>query len=350
MKEIRKPIQQMKQFFVLQEAEKAKLNQNETPFDLPAEFKEEIFSIYKKMEWNRYPIYHPTNLINTISNYIDYPSSGIVVGNGSSEIIQIVLSSFCNGGDRISLIQPGFLLYNRLAVIMDFKVTNIPLLDKFEFDVSSIIDNSRDTDLLVVVNPNNPTGTVLSLEEIEEIVKNVDAPVIFDEAYYEFYKQSAQEIMNKYDNIMLIRTFSKAIGLAGSRLGYLVAKPEYADHIEKSKLMFSVDTFQQVIGEYIFKQRDFIDKIVKLIASEREKVFSLLNNINNIEPIPSFTNFILFEVKDKSAAEVTKLLEERGILVRYAPIPRIENFIRVTIGTPEENEVFIDNLRDIMEG
>lgn len=349
MKPIRNSIQQMKHYFVVQDPNLIKLNQNESPFDIPEELKNQIWENFKEIEWNRYPAFYPKKLIDTISGLINYPSQGIVAGNGSSELIQIALASFCQSGDTISLITPGFLLYPRMAAVLDYNINNIPLEKNFEFNISSIIEKSKKSDFLVLINPNNPTGTVLSYDEIEEIVRNLDIPIILDEAYYEFYDINALSLLSKYNNLMIIRTFSKAMGLAGLRIGYLLAKPEFADHIEKAKLIFTVDSFQQVAGEVMFKRRDLVKKAVDTIKQEREKVYTGLKDIKNIHPISSHTNFILFEVQDKTAAEVSKELENRKILVRYAPKPAIENYIRVTIGSTDENDIFLRNLREIMD-
>ncbi len=349
MKDIREAVKKMQHYFVIQDDSMIKLNQNETFFDIPDDVKNMIWEEFRTVQWNRYPAFYPQKLIDTISRYIDYPSEGIVLGNGSSEIIQVVLASFCTAKDIISLITPGFLLYPRMAAVLGLKMNNIPLEANFEFNVKSIIERSKGSDCLIVINPNNPTGTVLNIDQVEEIVKNLDIPVILDEAYYEFYDINAISLLDKYDNLMIIRTFSKALGLAGLRLGYLLAKPEYADHIEKVKLIFTVDSFQQIAGEIIFQRRDLIKKAVNSITEQRKKVFTGLKNIKNIKPVPSHTNFILFGVEEKSAADVSKKLEERKILVRYAPKPAIEDYIRVTLGTSEENDIFLKNIKEIME-
>ncbi|MFO7889828.1 MAG: histidinol-phosphate transaminase [bacterium] len=349
MKQIRSSIKQLKHYFVIQDPDMIKLNQNESPFDIPEELKNEIWKNFQKIEWNRYPAFYPKKLIDTISGIIDYPSYGIVAGNGSSELIQITLASFCSAGDTVSLITPGFLLYSRIAAVLGLEINSIPLKENFKFDVESIIENSQASDILVLINPNNPTGTVLNYDETEEIIKNLDIPIILDEAYYEFYDIDTLSLLHKYENLMIIRTFSKALGLAGLRIGYLLAKPEYADHIEKAKLIFTVDSFQQIAGELMFTKRNLVKKAVETIKKERNKVFDGLKNIKNIKPVPSHTNFIFFKVKGKSAAYVTKKLEQRKILVRYAPKPVIEDYIRVTIGTSEENDIFLKNLTEIME-
>jgi len=349
MKEIREAVKKMNHYFVIQDDSMIKLNQNETPYDIPVEVKNEIWEEFITMQWNRYPAFYPKKLIDSISKNIDYPSEGIVVGNGSSEIIQIVLESFCIAGDTISLITPGFLLYPRMAAVLGLKMNNISLEKNFEFNVQSIIEKSKGTDSLILINPNNPTGTILNIDQVEEIVKNLDIPVILDEAYYEFYDINALSLLDKYDNLIIIRTFSKALGLAGLRLGYLLAKPEYADHIEKAKLIFTVDSFQQIAGEKIFQRRDLVKQAVNSITEQRKKVFTGLQNIKNIKPVPSQTNFILFKVEEKSGANVAKKLEKRKILVRYAPKPAIEDYIRVTIGSSKENDIFLKNLKEIME-
>jgi len=350
MKGIKKSVVELPEYSVVQDTSVVKLNQNESPYAIPAALKKEIVGKLNEIEWNRYPCLKTCQLVDAISDYTDYPASGIVAGNGSNEIIQAVLLSICKAGDKIILVSPGFSIYAHVAKIMGLIITEVPLLDDFRFDVSSIIERSSGARIVIIASPNNPTGTTLSIEELKKIAENIEGMLAVDEAYFEFYKKTAQNLLEEFENIIIMRTFSKAFGLAGIRLGYLLAKPELTKEIQKAKLPFSVGVFQQIAGDIVMRNKEFLEDVVAKIIEQREVVFSQLNQIPGIKPIPSCTNFILFELKKKSAKDVFNTLYKHGVLLRYFENPKLRNMLRVTIGTPRENRLFLERLKEILGG
>jgi histidinol-phosphate aminotransferase len=348
MIDIRKSIKELKEYKVIQDYSVVKLNQNESPYDIPLDLKKEIINRMIKIQWNRYPPINASNLLKEISTFTSYPASGIIVANGSNEIIQAIFQTICEKGNKISIISPGFIIYERLARIHELEIVDIPLLQDFRFDVSSIIEKSKRTKMLIFSSPNNPTGTALSIEEINEILINYKGMVVVDEAYFDFYKETSQRLLQNFDNLIVIRTFSKAFGLAGLRLGYILTNPRIASLINKVKLPFSVGLFQQIAGELILRNKIYNEETVAKIIKERDKIFLELKKISGINPIPSFTNFILFELITKSAKSIFSILYERGVLLRYFTHPRLKNKLRVTVGTPKENEIFLKKLKDIL--
>ena len=346
---VRKVVSDLEEYYVLQDFSTTKLNQNESPYDIPEEIKSEILRRLDHSNWNRYSQLKASSLINAISAYLNHPAAGIVVGNGSNEMIHAVFSTFCEPKDKVIVVSPGFLIYPRIAKLMGCEIIDIPLKADFSFDVPEIITRSCDARMIILASPNNPTGTKLSLEEIEEIANKFNSVFVIDEAYYEFNKETTQELINKYPHIIIIRTFSKAFSLAGLRLGYLIADPQIAKEIDKAKLPFSVSIFQQIAGEAMMNHREYVKNFVEKIISQREQVFSELERIKNINPIKSHTNFILFEVINKSAKEIFESIYKRGVLLRYFGDKRLENYLRVTIGTPEENKIFLEKLKLVLE-
>ncbi len=345
---IRKSVTELEEYSVLQDKSVVKLNQNESPYDIPPELKKEILNKLSNIEWNRYPPIDASDLIDAISSYTHHPASGIVAANGSNEIIQTIFQTFCEKEDKVAIVSPGFAIYPRLAKILDLETVEIPLLPDFRFDVSSMLEKSRESKMLIFASPNNPAGTALSIEEITEIVKNYKGMVVVDEAYFNFYKKTSQKLLKKVENLIIIRTFSKAFGLAGIRLGYLLTIPAIATLIRKVKLPFSVGIFQQIAGGVMIRNKRYIEETVAKIISERDKVFRELEKIPGINPIPSFTNFILFESNTRPAKHILAALYKRGVLLRYFKHPILENTLRVTIGTPEENEIFLKKLKEIL--
>lgn len=348
MKNVKKSIIELEDYFVLQDTSVVKLNQNESPYDIPIELKKEILSKLNESQWNRYPQLRPSYLIDAISIYTNYPCSGVVVGNGSNAIIQTVLLTFCEPEDKILVVSPGFPIYPRLAKIIGLEIVDVPLLEDFSFDVATIIEKSEGIRIVILASPNNPTGTALRIEKIEEIAENIEGVLVVDEAYFEFYKKTAQGLLEKFDNIIIIRTFSKAFSLAGLRLGYLLAGPEIAREIEKVRLPCSVGVFQQIAGEVMMKNKDCIKSLADKIIEERGKIFSELKKIPSVNPASSFTNFILFEITGRPAKYAFEAFYKRGVLLRYFETQRLKKYLRVTVGTPEENNIFLKNLKAVL--
>jgi len=350
MRRIKESVCKLSQYSVSQDDSLIKLNQNESPFDIPLKIKEEIFNRMKKVSWNRYPLEGADLLIQKISEYTDFSSHGIMVGNGSNELIQAIIHATCDSGDKILTVQPGFSIYKRIAAVMNIETIEVPLKKNFSFDKDIIIEKGKKARLVILASPNNPTGTVLTLEKVKKIAQNINGILALDEAYYEFYKKTAQNLIDEINNIIILRTFSKALGSAGIRLGYLLGKNQIVKELRKAKLPFSLGGFQQMAGEIVMKRKEFIVEGVKRILMERDRVFDELTKFQSIQPIPSDANFILFQSKNMSGKELFEILFKNRILVRYFDIPRLKNMLRVTIGTHEENNLFLGTLRQITEG
>jgi histidinol-phosphate aminotransferase len=350
MKYIRKSIQELKEYSVPQDKYEVKLNQNESPYDVPKDLKEEIIKRMMNTDWNRYPSRTAIPLVEAISEYTNFPKEGIVAANASNEIIQGIFQAICDSTDKLVAISPGFAIYPYLSQIMDLNLAEVPLLEDFSFDVPAIIKEGKDAKLVVLALPNNPTGTTISIDKIEEIAQNINGIFVVDEAYFEFSQKTAISLLDRYDNIIIIRTLSKAFGLAGLRLGYLLTNAEIASAVQKAKLPFSVGIFGQIAGEILLKKNEYIKNVVKKILDEKEKVFSGLKGIPTIEPVPSFTNFILFRTQSVSGKELFEEMYRRGVLLRFFNTPRLKDTLRVTIGKPEGNEIFLKTLKEVLKG
>lgn len=350
MKYIRKSIQELKEYYVPQDKYEVKLNQNESPYDVPEDLKEEITEKFMNTDWNRYPSRTAAPLTAAISEYTNFPKGGIVAANASNEILQAVFQTICDAGDTLVAITPGFAIYPYLSKIMDLDLIEVPLLEDFSFNISAIIKEGKDAKMVILALPNNPTGTTIPVEEIEEIARKINGIFIVDEAYFEFSQATAISLLDKYDNIIIIRTLSKAFGLAGVRLGYLLTNAEIAGAVQKAKLPFSVGIFGQIAGEILLKRNEYIKDVVKKVLDEKEKVFSELQKIPSIEPVPSSTNFILFKTKDVPGKELFEEMYRRGVLLRYFSTPRLKDTLRVTIGKPDENQIFLKTLKEVLAG
>lgn len=348
MLNIKESVLKLDGYVVSQDFSRVKLNQNESPFDVPLEIKREISEKLTAINWNRYPNNFADPLKKRISHYIDFPTTGIVVGNSSTELIQTVLHALCNSYDKIVVTNPGFPIYKRLASIMNIEVEEVPLREDFSLDAGVLIEKSKGAKVVFLSSPNNPTGNVSSVDELSQIAGNITGILVVDEAYYEFYKNSAQQLIKMLKNIVIIRTFSKAFNLAGIRLGYMLGNREVLKELGKAKLPFSIGIFQQLAGEVVMKNMDFVEKQVNEIVRERERVYDELQKIPFVEPFPSFANFILFQSKTIPAKDLFMALYDKRVVVRTFDSPELKNCLRVTLGTEQENSFFLEKLKDVM--
>lgn len=324
-----------------------KLNQNELPLDVPQAVKEKIIQRLLNRQWNRYPPLAPSALKEKIAAYTHFPASGILIGNGSNEMIQTAILACCDAGDTMLTVSPTFSVYSRVATAMNLKQVVVPLKEDYSFDPDGLVEKAGEADIILLASPNNPSGTVLEPAEIEAIADAAKGLVVVDEAYYEFSRLSAQGLIEKYSNIVVLRTFSKAFGAAGLRLGYLLGAPDRAGDLEKVKLPFSVGMFQQTAGDVLLDElnRDIIDTVI----AERHRVFNVLDQMPGITAVPSRANFILFRPEVMDSKRLFNQLKNDGVLVRVYDGPQLDGMLRVSIGWPPENMLFLDKLRRILD-
>ncbi len=347
MKIVRSSVEKLGAYVVAQDLDVVKLNQNEAPEDVPAEVKERVIEKLRRAGWNRYPAGGPAELEEKLSGLTGFPVGGILAGNGSNELIQAALAATCEPGDRVLTVRPGFAVYKRVAGLLSLAIDEAPLDEGFRFDADGIIAGSRGARAVVLASPNNPTGTSLSDADAGRIIRSFDGSVIIDEAYFEFHGRSVQGLVASHPNLIVLRTLSKAWRLAGARLGYLLGDEAVVRGIAKAKLPFSVGFFARIAGEALLESRDVLEVAAGRIVAERDRVFDALLGIPGIEPVPSSANFILFGTGRASGVEFFERLRKRGVLVRPFDDPALRRHLRVTIGTPREDDAFIDAARRV---
>ena len=264
MSTIKPNIAALREYVVEQDLGRIKLNQNESPGDLPRFLKDQILGQLESIDWNRYPPGDAHALISAVADYRNFPASGILVGNGSNEMIQTLVYSTCDTGHSIVTVKPGFSVYKRVADIMNIAVVEVPLDDDFNFDIDALVNAGQDARIMFLATPNNPTGTSLSVNRVKGIAESVPCIVAVDEAYFEFSEQTAQPLISELDNIIILRTFSKALRLAGFRLGYMLGPETLIKGLRKARLPFSVGFFQQIAGEIMLKHKSLFSDSAKL--------------------------------------------------------------------------------------
>jgi histidinol-phosphate aminotransferase len=329
-----------------QEAE-VKLNQNESPFDVPMWLKEEILGTFQKEPWNRYPDILPFRGMQAYADFLGISPDWVMMSNGSNEMLYTIFLACLGPGRKILIPDPSFSLYEKLALLLQSEIVSVPMHPSLDFDTEAILRAARDekVDFIVLSTPNNPSSKSLSLEEIRLIAESSDALVLVDEAYIEFSRQrSALELINELPNLVVLRTMSKALALAGIRIGFAIAHPLLMAEISKPKIPFASGRLAEITLERVLANYSLVTDAVSYILHERERVYSELLSIDGIEPFESDTNFLIIRVND--AAAVFRALQSEGILVRnVSGYPLMNNCLRFNIGLVEENQRLINKLR-----
>ena len=328
-----------------------KLNQNECPFDVPETLKREIVDEAMASNWGRYPGFVPLEVREAIGNRHGLGPEHVLVGNGSNELIQAIFQATVATGDQVVLPTPTFSLYTLMGRIADADLRTVYLKKDLAFDVERLAEESAHpaVKLVVLCSPNNPTGSLITSEETARIANATEALVVVDEAYYEFGGVSSLEVIANYPNVVITRTYSKALGAAGLRLGYLVADPALVREIDKVKLPYNVNIISLITASKLIARETLIEERAALVRSERERVFEALRELPGIQPFPSHANFILFEA-ERPVSEIFNGLIDRGVLIRdVSRYPMLDRHMRVTIGLPEENDTFLKALRAVLD-
>ncbi|ACJ16374.1 Hypothetical histidinol-phosphate aminotransferase [Thermococcus onnurineus NA1] len=310
------------------------LDKNENPFDLSPEIKEEIFEELKRVPFNRYPHITADPLRERIAEFLGIDKENIIVGNGSDELISLILKLF--DGDHIVISSPTFGMYGFFAKFEGINLIDVPLDENFRLqNVEEYAENAR---ALFICSPNNPTGNTQDREKIISVLET-GAPVVLDEAYVEFAKGSNVDLISEYDNLIVLRTFSKAFGLAGVRVGYAVGSEEIIDHLHRIKPPFTLDSISMKIAGLMLDHYDLVKRNIDYIIKERERIYRKFKDY----AYPSEANFILMKLN------AYEFLLEKGIVVRKLG-GRLTGHIRVTVGKREENDELIGALKEFMEG
>jgi len=293
-----------------------KLDQNENPYELPADLKREIVDRVLRRPWGRYPEFVPSGVIKTLSKFTGWTEDGILVGNGSNELIQASLSVTLGPGRRLAVPQPTFTLYKLMATTLQADIDQVMLdEDTLAFNVDKLVAASRTADVVVVCTPNNPTGNLLEHEALTAVLKNAKGLVVVDEAYHEFSGQTALPLLREHRNLVVLRTFSKAMATAGLLFGYMMAHPEIAREVYKSKLPYNVNIFTLTAAEVIIEKHDVLSRGIANLIRERDRVFTELQKRPAVRAFASRANFILIKTA-KPARELFEALYSHGVLIR----------------------------------
>ncbi len=331
------------------EGEISRLGLNENPLGPSALA---IQAIKKSIEeGNLYPDDYCYDLKKSLAGHLGVTSSNLCVGNGTSELILLLGVAFLDPGETFIMSESSFIMAKMVAQLMGSRLVEVPLKES-RHDLSAILDNiTSDTKIVYFDNPMNPIGTMVTHQEFSEFMERIpkDILVVFDEAYYEYVAKDnypdSLKFIEEGKNAIVLRTFSKMYGLAGLRVGYCIAKEEFADAVERVRPPFSVNRFAQIGAIAALKDKEHIEKTEKINESGKKFFYENFERMS-VFYIPSETNFVTIEVKT-DAGKICKDLQKRGVILRPLTMYGKPTFLRVTIGTSDQNKRFIESFEQV---
>ena len=319
-----------------------KLDANERSAPLPISVRNAIARRLRAVETYRYPEMNARPLKRLLADSLGLLPEQVSVGNGSSDLIAAVCATFGGAGRTIAYQWPSFSMYPIYAALVDSPTLPIPLNEQYQLSVERVVQAVRQTDakLLILCNPNNPTGGPIVVTDLRKILQQVSCPVLVDEAYYEYCGETVLPWLAEFPNLMVARTFSKAYGLAAGRTGYLLASANLSAAIGKFLLPYHLNAFSLAAAEVCFSLRDQVMMEVQRTVKRRDQLASRLRRLKFAQVYPSSTNFLLVKV---AAPDVMhEIFINQGIGVRnFSRTPGLAGCLRITLGTAAENELIL---------
>jgi len=345
---IRPEIQALHAYHVPPSTGCIKLDAMENPYLLPQTLRDEIAQMVAEAALNRYPDAGAHELKAHIRAVTPLPSGmDVLLGNGSDEIIQILALAVAKPGAVLLSVEPSFVMYKMIAAFAGMRYVGVPLTQNFSLDLHATLDaiEREQPALVFLAYPNNPTGNLFDSDAVSRIIEASPGLVVVDEAYYAFARDSFIPQLAHYDNLLVMRTFSK-LGMAGLRVGFLAGATAWLAQLEKLRLPYNVGVLPQLVATKLLQHHDVLLAQAATIKQERVRLMAALTAIPGVQAYPSEANFILFRVA--KATRVFEALKQRGVLIKNLDggHPALADCLRVTVGTPEEGAQFIAALQD----
>ncbi|WMT51074.1 MAG: histidinol-phosphate transaminase [Ferroplasma sp.] len=308
------------------------LDKNENPFNIPDAIKEKFIDYVKNADFNRYPEKGLPSLIEGLGRFTGLGPERIIAANGSDELLDMLIKRAA--GD-IVISSPTFEMYSFYATNYGHSAIDVPLNDDFSLNAPEIIKR-RDAKLVIICSPNNPTGNLIGRDSIKAVLES-GVTTVLDNAYYEFSGEDYTDLIRKYDNLIILRTFSKAFSLAGMRVGYGMAKPDLMVGLKKLQAPFYMNILSAKLAEIMMENYSLIEEKINYIVRERKRVYGELGEI----AYNSDTNFLMLK------KDLYDYLAGKGIHIRKLPL--VKDRSRITIGTAEENNILISAVREYIK-
>jgi len=326
-----------------------KLDSNEN-YVISKQFQSDIISGAKKnSDVREYPLGGVEQLIQTISKFTKIPAPMIGVGNGSDQILDLILSNFASKQTTVLTSNPTFGFFEERCKLYSIPMVALPFSNDMKLDIKEFTKQSKNADILYLDSPNNPTGFQFSKSDLQKLVKSFDGLVIIDEAYADFSNYSLASMVKSQNNLVVVQTISKSFGLAGLRLGYFMANKQFTDAFNKVlQYPYPLSTLTIESGILAFEKSQQMRDAVQMIKQERARIIETLRRYNTFEVFESEANFVLFDAHG-SYSRVYTALSEQGISIRkLGKIGNHEGCLRVTVGTKEMNSRFLLAVRDLL--
>ena len=328
------------------------ISANENSLDVPFELRREVEREVRKVAFNRYPDPLANGLRDLIAEANGLDRDQVLMGNGGDELLFDLALAWGGPGRTFLNMPPTFSVYANNAQLTNTSIVEIPRRADFSIDEEAVLArlSQGDIDFTIVTSPNNPTGDLARMSFVRDMLEVADTLVMVDEAYFEFSRYTARPLLDRFENLVILRTFSKAFSMAGVRVGYLLGSENVLREFKKVRQPYSVDAVSQAIARVVYANRSEFEKNIDQIISERARMIAKLNSIPGVTAHHSESNYVLFRLDDSfDAGEVWQELFDAGVLVRdFSRARYLENCLRASIGTPEENTRFMDELARIL--
>ena len=350
---IKQSVRELRAYALRPDRAGIKLNQNENPWDAPQEIKEETLRRLAERPWSRYPDFSPLALHESLAEFAGWIPKGIIAGNGSNELIQALLMVTVGPRTRVLINEPTFALYRQITTVLGGELISVPLSSELTYDAQALraTIKSEAPQVTIICSPNNPTGGVIETDDLVSLLESSPGLVVIDEAYHEFSGQTVVPLLDQYSNLVVLRTFSKAMAMAGLRVGYLLAGHQLAGEIAKAVLPYNLNIVSQTAAQVAVEMFESkLKPFVKLICDERDRLFVELKQTDGLAPVRSRANFMLVRSAIEPSHMFAELLQ-RDILIRdVSSYPMLSDYFRVSVGTPDENDRLLKALREICSG
>lgn len=325
-----------------------RLDANESFLTVPKNIENEMVEALKNSALNRYPDPMATKLIEGFSKYFGVNPECVTAGNGSDEIISVIMNAFLQKGDKILTLEPDFSMYRFYAEIAECESVKYQKDDNLDVNIDDVISlaNKEKVRIVIFSNPCNPTSRIITKDDIRKLINSTDALVVLDEAYMDFAEDgSLLGEFENYDNLIILKTCSKALGSAALRLGFAVANKTLTNVIRAVKSPYNVNSVSQALGEVLFSHPDYIDNCIETVVNSRKELYNEILKIKSdkIEKVyETHTNFVFMKVKN--AKQVFEKMKENSIIIR-----NMGEYLRITAGTKYENEKMLETFKKVLE-
>ena len=353
-KVIRPEIQAMHAYQVSDATGLVKLDVMESPYRLPEPLAAEIGQVVSKVAMNRYPVPTANELRALIRQVMQVPAGcDVLLGNGSDECIQYITAAVAREGAVVMAPTPSFAMFAMHALFYRLRFVGVALREDFSLDADAFLAAmaKEQPSLVWIAFPNNPTGNAFPVADIERIIRAAPGLVVIDEAYQPFAGATFMPRLAEFENVVVMRTVSK-IGMAGLRLGYVCGRPEWIEAFNKTRSPFNINVLTEAVATKLLQNKQVLDAQAAKVRDERERVRAELERLSGLVIYPSAANFLLVRIRGATGAatRVFERMKAQGVLVKDFPggHPQLENCLRLTIGTPEENRILTTALREAL--